>query len=202
MLVLQKISYPVPLSTYLQGEKALAAYGRNVWTAHSRRIEVEYLGEEEWDGHPCRKLRSRHITKSSGNVQLSYILWLASDRNDIPIRVVVYSHNLSEDLPYSEGVVESFKEVAPGVWFPLAGKITVCDNRVLQREKRQSPAWEQRYTVKKISLDPKFPLEFFRDLEIPDGTTVYHVDAAGNTIESHVQGAPGATPEFQEGQRQ
>ncbi len=201
MLVMQKISYPVPLSTYLQGEEALAAYPGNLWSARSRRIEVEYLGEEERDGHPCQKLTSRHITKSSGDVQLSYVLWLASDRNYIPIRVLVYSHQFSEDLPYTEGVVESFKEVAPGVWFPSAAKITVYDNRVLGQEKRQVPAWEQRYTVKEISLHPSFPVEFFRDLEIPDGTTVYHVDVAGNTSKSFVKEAPDAIPELQEPQR-
>jgi len=66
MMILQNRTYPVPLSTYLQGQEALAAYPGFVWSAAgSRRIEVEYVGEETRDGHPCHKLISQHISTSS-----------------------------------------------------------------------------------------------------------------------------------------
>ena len=44
-----------------------------------------------------------------------------------------------------------------------------------------------------VTLEPHYPIEFFREFTVPDGTAVYEV-AGGKISRSYRQGAPGVAP--------
>ena len=52
-----------------------------------------YCGEAEVDGHPCIMVRSDQLNGENVNPTNSFVLFLATDRNDIPIKLEYYGGN-------------------------------------------------------------------------------------------------------------
>lgn len=189
MMIVQKMAFPVPLGTFLGGSESLEAYPAEVKRASRRLIRAAYLGPETYEGHKCQKVEVRFFLKDRDEVTDTYRLWLAEDRNYIPIRSEGYSHKWSTEKPHGIGAVTAFQEVAPGVWCPSKANVTTYDGSVLKSDGKQVPGWEETYELESFSLAPAYPVEFFKELSIPDGTAVYHVDSSGNIVDSYVKGA-------------
>ncbi len=185
-VLFQDMGYPVPLSIHMQGGAALLkSPGGKGFPADARRIECVCLGESKWESHPCVRIAIRHISTRSGKLWDEFVIWLATDRNYLPIHYVGYSYRWSSDLAYNEGSVVEFKELTPGVWFPMKTMATMYDHHTLKRDHKQVIKATRTYEVQQVSLTPNHPIEFFRDLEIPEQATVYHVDQDGEIVESY-----------------
>ena len=117
-------------------------------------------------------------------------LWLAEDRNYIPVRLVGYTFRFSRDVPVGIGTVSQWRQLKPSIWFPLEVRVTAFDKFKVQREGKHEPIWQQDCTVQEVSLEPKHDVAFFRDLEFADGTAVYEVNASGDITRSYRKGAP------------
>ena len=189
MLILKPGGHPVPLSTYLGGDGPMRACRGFKWEGRIH-IQTEYQGDEVVEGHPCHRVRIMHVIQPSGVHHSSWVLWLATDRNLIPIRCDGYTYWASKTTPVGRSVARDLREIAPGVWFPFEVINTAYNIDTVHRHNRQEVGWQARYTVKSVSLEPRYPRSFFSDLKIPAGTYVYHIDANGKIVRSHVQGAP------------
>jgi hypothetical protein len=181
-ILLKKAFVTFPLSEYLEGGDALKAYR----SYRSFNVTVELLGQEVLDGSRCFKVQVR--TWNDGQEPEKggrRLLWLAIDRNYLPIRTEAYASRVGGKL-VEFGRVERLEEIAPGIWFPMKASIVVYDEPAL-RQGKSVVAGTDTFTVKRVSLDPNYGIDLFRDIKIPDGAAVYEVDD-GEIVRSYRQG--------------
>jgi len=83
--------------------------------------KVTWLGEDDRDGLRCDVLR-RADADQSRHFSTFALIWLARDRNYLPIRMELYQANWSKSLPIGVMTAEDLREIAPGIWFPYVVK--------------------------------------------------------------------------------
>ncbi|PQO28412.1 hypothetical protein C5Y96_16120 [Blastopirellula marina] len=189
MILLQGVTYPVPLSVLLQGYDAISAYPGDVSPLKSREFDVTYLGQDKWNDLDCEKLALRHVSTKSNKVEEEFHVWLAVNRNYIPVKVIGFDYKWSKKLPKYEAEVGEFREVEPGMWFPVGASSEINDAFALKQGRKISKI-SQTYKVSDVDLNPTYPESYFQDVKFPDGTMVYDVDAAGRITKGRTVGDP------------
>lgn len=188
LLLFRHLHITVPFSVYLSGHEARQAHPNGHWKG-GRTMEVSYEGEEEINGLKCHKVLVE--VWHSGQSRNGRQIWLAEERNYLPVKVDSYTYRFSKDVPVGSGVVHELREIAPGVWFPFDIEYTVYNKFKIHQEGRQELQWRERYIVELAELDPQYDREFFSNVEFPDGTAMYIVEN-GEIKRSWRQGAPEA----------
>ncbi len=90
------------------------------------------------------------------------------------------------EVPLSEGVVTEFKEVEPGLWFPMHYEKRNYDRAELRAGRTRY--WNDRgFHIDTVNMHSNYPISLFRDIPFPDGLTV-HVIENGKNTRSYVQG--------------
>jgi hypothetical protein len=114
-------------------------------------------------------------------------VWLAVDRNYLPIEVHAIGRGFTE--PYSIGTIDEFREISPGLWFPIKAKTSTYDmtKRVDGRRVEYS-RWET--TVTHVDPSPQYEKEFFQNVEFPPGVPIYTV-RDGEIIATELSRPPG-----------
>jgi hypothetical protein len=146
-------------------------------------VEPTFDGEEVIAELRCQKIKLRWWYDAQ-NPPVTYTLWLAPERNYLCIRW----HSLS-DLGSREAVgqasqVDEMRELAPGVWLPARVTYTQYDYESL-RQVEPVVSRHETFAVEKVFLNPGRPVEFFRNVEIPDDIPVYTIEnrrLAGRTF--------------------
>ena len=192
MMIVQSATYAVPLSTYLEGRAAVIAVAGPKAIGEDTNILVEYAGEDIVDGRRCHKLDCRNVDVPSGTITLRLQMWLAPDRNWIPVRLHEYKPRWSNSKPICEASVMTFRQVAPGVWCPSEARVKFFDHTLLQKTGEQLVTWERSYFMEQFSLNPNYPLSFFQEFEIPTGAVVFNVNSAGEITAGRIEGTPDA----------
>jgi hypothetical protein len=190
MMLMRYSLHRIPLSTLLQGDEAIAKHPFGKPSAILRH-EIRYEGEDKYQGLRCQIVSVASVRKADGQATSRRHYWLAEERNWIPVRLVNYRHSSSQQVPSGEGIVEEFREIKPGVWFPMVARTTVYDTLYLQREGKQRLQWREDYVTETVSLEPKYDTAYFQDVKFPDGTAVYKVEN-GQIVQSWRPGAPEA----------
>src|SRR4029077_8276463 len=95
-------------------------------------LVVRERGADQFRGLRCHKIFVE--AWNNGNRHSSSELWLAEDRNLIPARIINHTYRQSPDLPVGEHVIEEWKELRPGVWFPMKAHTDRYDGDILKRE--------------------------------------------------------------------
>jgi hypothetical protein len=163
-------------------------------------MEVQYLGEDDRNGHPCEVVSLRTMIPPTTGPYYIRLLWLAKDRNYLPIRMEGHEPAWSSVLPTGLITAGDLREIAPGVWFPYRqwsiafkkgseGDLAAGRLAVLHRTD---------YRVQKVELNPKVPSEKFSEFTVPAGTQISVQNATGRPIGRFVQesmGTPGITRE-------
>ena len=131
-------------------------------------MTVTYAGDEQIGELLCHKLKCDLMS----NV---FFLWLARDRNLIPIRHEWQEPRRHATLPSGISYVEELRELRPGVWRPnrvvnlsfqsFSREGLILGNLILQ--------WRYDVTVESASLDPQFDDRIFSDLMVDAGTKVH-----------------------------
>jgi hypothetical protein len=162
-----------PLSVYLKGGEALRSAQFSARYAGYWKLSVRMEGKEPVDGLACIKLRCETLAKGQPpeNADIRYI-WLATERNYLPIKTVAYSIIDNPKLPAEIGQVHEFREISPGVWFPFRASLVAYDFPWL-KENKHIVANTQEFTVKKAALNPHYDISLFRDIPFRDGLKVY-----------------------------
>jgi hypothetical protein len=170
-----------PLSSYLRGGESTRARDQ----FKNATNESAYIGDEMVDGLLCHKIRVAYWLdswkdRSIEGADLRYI-WLAPDRNYLPVKTEMYAHPRREGFgPLDAATSGEFREISPGIWFPFYSEIIVYN---LMQAKKFQPALisnMEEIRLEKAELDPQYPKSFFQDIPIPSGMLVYEIE--GNKI--------------------
>lgn len=160
------VAFVPPLSVWLSGDDAVTKF--TGWDHHVRgyRNEIQSLGTDDVDGLTCHKVRRDRIDLKSGKPALAELLWVAEDRNYLPIRVYHYRYSWSLDVPIAQTSVEEFRELSPGVWSPARmthTKYGPLDSKGLAERQWQ---WRATMTIASVSTAPDFPVEHFSEKQV------------------------------------
>ncbi len=185
----------VPLSTYVRGAEAIKAHPSGHVDA-GVIMRVSYKGEDEVAGLMCQKIGIERLLETEGGPVKSgeNVVWLAQERNFLPVKTDGYYFRASVDLPISECVLSDLREIDPGVWFPFHAVLTVYDEVSLREDNAVMLAWQDEYEIEKVSLHPNYDISLFRDIEIPRGIPVYGVEH-GDEGQKVVRGTVVAEPQ-------
>ncbi|WP_298869027.1 hypothetical protein [uncultured Gimesia sp.] len=174
----QESNRKVSLSSCLKGVESIAAFPvSSVYTkkvAKIRIADIRIVGTEKFQGLQCTKIVIETIDAEGAPFSRGE-LWLARDRNFIPIRTLYYHYKDSKTLPNRESIVDAWREVRPGVWYPVKSHTNRFSSLTLRQEGRQKISWRTKNDVKSVSLDPPISPEVFSKVEFPPGTAVYQV---------------------------
>ncbi|QDT90278.1 hypothetical protein [Gimesia algae] len=163
----------VPLSTYMKGMPAVLAYPNPSYVTPGSKIETQILEDREFQGLQCKRILI-DVILSNGTRHNGWELWLAVDRNLLPVRNLSYTYRWSKESPVAESTVDEWREVQPGVWIPVRFHTDRYDSFVIKREGKQQLSWREKFHVTSISLDlQQLSDTVFSSLDFPAGTRVY-----------------------------
>lgn len=133
--------------------------------ANHYRHKVEYLGPEKREGLECEKLQVSYDFGS--DTKIGYFLWLAKDRNYLPVREESYDLTREPRLPQAICQVDDLRELSPGVWFPHHS----VKRRFYFKDDRLSINWAHENHVTSVDLAPKVPDSLF-EVTVPAGISI------------------------------
>jgi hypothetical protein len=176
-----------PLSVWLTGGKELQnQQGAGLYQDYCIQ-KVFYEKEEMTEGLHTVKLRAQQNLMDQPTFVISFTnIWLATDRNYLPVKTEGFQPVKSNTLPVEVGRVSDFREIAPGVWLPFQQSIVVYDTEKLPENKLVVENTKEA-TLTHVDLNPHYDISLFRDIPIPDGTLVYEVKD-DKIINSYKQG--------------
>ncbi len=184
-LILERAGVSFPLSTYLRGGKDLRALSpyKNATTL----IRLE--GVEVIDGLRCSKVRIGYHLDSwkPGEEDVRY-LWLAQERNYLPVRTEFFQHPHREGVrPGEVGTSTDFREISPGVWFPFRSSLIIYTGLSIAAGQPLVMFNATEFTIDEAKLDPSYDVSLFQDIPFPDGVTV-NVIKDDKIVQKYIQG--------------
>lgn len=130
------------------------------------RQNVAYLGPDRHSSLECEKLQIRFDFGERGP-NSGFFLWLAKDRNYLPVYEESYDFSREARLPQAIAYVDDLREISPGVWFPyhsVLRRFAFKDSRILINW-----AYEQHVTTASLASAP--PDGLF-EVNVPAGVSV------------------------------
>jgi hypothetical protein len=181
-----------PLSVWLTGGKELQAIdGAGMYKDYWHQ-KVSYEKDEVVDGLHAVKLRAEQVVAQEPKTLASFrYLWLAIDRNYLPIKTEGFIPRWSKTLPREVGRAMNFREISPGVWLPFHRSTVTYSEKNLAANKLIAINTND-VTLTKIDLNPHYDISLFRDIPFPNGTKVYEVKD-GKILNSYTEGEKAAT---------
>lgn len=178
-----------PLWMYLQGGDALKTQPN----FKTKNVRVKFEGEEIVNGLRCFKLRIiLWIDEWKGPLDENecQFVWLSPDRNYLPVKMELHTHkgNFIEQI----GRIDDLREISPGIWFPFRATLDCYDVYHYNLSKIVRIGNKDEIFVKKAELNPNYDISLFRNINFPNGTTVY-VIKDGEIVRSYIEGI--ANPE-------
>lgn len=162
----------------------LSAYLASGWSDQHNgySMMVEYVGDEQIDGLHCYKLKCSE--GQNGKSFAYWFVWLARDRNLLPLRKEWREPGWSQKLPTGISFVEDLREIRPGQWSPFRA-IDLAHQKwdvnglnaghiLLQ--------WRRDVVVDRATLDPQVGDGLFGSVEVPAGTQVSVQDEHGDSV--------------------
>ncbi len=160
-------------------------------------IRFRYCGTLQVDGHPCITIRG-NFTGRPYDTHISLVLDLATDRNDIPIRLTTFEDAPGvRPLPTSIGRCDDLREIAPGLWYPFRVTTMHFQGGVRMLRGQLLIDWRDDTTIESVVLAPRVDDAIFGDVVVPAGTGVQVRDERGNrvgVIRQDQAGVPSLTP--------
>jgi hypothetical protein len=91
-------------------------------------LGVRVLGYDEVTGLNCLKIAIDEVRENGGGTpHTTHLIWLALDRNYLPVRHEGYANEFNSQLPLEVGVVDKLREIGDGIWSPESSTVTVFD---------------------------------------------------------------------------
>jgi hypothetical protein len=186
-LVIRDLVGNFPLADFLMGGRSARRHPGFT----NAEIKVDFEKDEVIDGLRCHRLRIAYMLDSWKDDRGPTVrfLWVAPDRNYLPIRTEFYNRGRWKQgaNPADVGTATDVREIAPGVWFPFRVVYDVYDVRLERETGKRQVQNRHVYTFGKAELDPHYDISLFRDIPFPDGTSVYHVEN-GKIVRKYIQG--------------
>jgi hypothetical protein len=136
-------------------------------------LQFRYCGTAEVDGHLCVKIRGDFTSTRDRQLHYALVLYLATDRNEIPIKQEFYAHNLGRNLiPDNVDRCADFREIAPGLWYPFRVIELGLGVKAHMGQEWILVSWQRDSTIDSVTLAPNVDESVFRDVIVPAGATV------------------------------
>ena len=162
------------------------------------RVRFRYCGDQDVNGHPCIKVRGDVLPAGHDQPHSSFVMFLAADRNHIPIRIEHYGGNFGYRLmPAGLSRCDDLREIAPGVWYPFRVTELGFDNGIAAAQGWVVLNWRRDATIESVSLAPKVDEAIFRGAIVPAGTPVQVLDEDRQYVgrfQQAEEGIPALTP--------
>lgn len=142
------------------------------------------------DGLFCHRIRREIMPNNDGKVTNTYRMWLARDRNLIPIRSgFVPPSRRSDKLPTGICAVTKLEELEPGIWMPISWKYTAYNGseKMGLSEDRMIENWRRDFQVDSARLNPEVDPKLFETVIVPQGTKYSISDDNGNHLGRRIQ---------------
>lgn len=134
-------------------------------TARGYFLSIAYETEEIINGLNCHRIRLETWVK--GQQQHDYIrIWLAPERNWIPIRTEGYALGYSDSIPLQISEITAWHQPAPGLWFPHKIRDITHDEQSAAQGKTVI-SYESETSLTNISFSPKFDRKYFQEVPLP-----------------------------------
>lgn len=167
----------MPFSTLLSGKDSIKAHPlAGDFRDPSLDINLVYEGAVEYAGTQCIRCTLSFWEKGKPPANKS-IIWIAIDRNYIPMRAEHYVLGLSEKYPIVVEECTDWKEIKPGVWLPhtkLSKGFWMYGSWKPGDVPKQY--FESKTMIDEVILDPCHPLDFFTNPKILNGSAVYELE--------------------------
>jgi hypothetical protein len=153
-------------------------------------------GHETIAGLDCVRLRFDLLDPNLRDpLRMTRILWLAVDRNYLPVRNEVYrDDSFGKFHATTISTIDEWKEIAPGIWAPLSATEQTWDAPALFEDKKEIVANTIKHRLVKSDLNPHYDDSFFQQMDIPNGIPVHELNANGDIVRTTVQGGLPARP--------
>jgi peroxiredoxin len=145
-------------------------------------LRFRSCGAAEVDGHPCIKVRG-DVKQERINQANSLVLYLATDRNDIPVKVEHYGDYYGQSaVPTSVSHCGDFREITPGVWYPFRITDFTFDIWAMIGQGWAVPTYRRETTIETVHSAARIDDAVFRDVTAPAGTVVHVMDELGQYV--------------------
>lgn len=172
LMNLADLGEAVPLSVSLKGEEAFLHFYPNphLMSHISQREEyrVEYGGLEEIRGLKCDRISIRKVSSEPMNPWSSIVVWLAEERNFLPVRLERYTKGDLEQHPNQIAETLEFREVESQKWFPSRCEYTFYRKNESFSEEAAYAYLRRDMNVEEVSLHPHYRSEYFNGLPVPE----------------------------------
>ena len=159
-------NHAIPLSIWFQGQRAVRQHPQN--QSNIDEYQVSRAGTGEFNGLACELVRIIGTRGTPATVSWEREYWLAVERNYIPLRVLTIEPRWSSDTPIAEGVVEEFREIEPGIWFPWRATYTLYYRVQVERTGEQRIGWQKVHETQSAIPNPGYTDGFFQDIGFDD----------------------------------
>jgi thiol-disulfide isomerase/thioredoxin len=157
------------------------------------RLVFHYCGEGQVEGHPCVKLRGDVMVGQRDQPSNHVVLFLAIDRNYIPIKLEHYSGNEGyRDIPTGVSRCDDLREIVPGTWYPFRVTELSLGNWPSVAQGWIVLNWRREYQIDSAQMSPKVDDALFHEVAVPQGTKVQVLDDNGNHLGQYEQPQDGA----------
>lgn len=166
--------------------QSIAEYLASGWfdKINRNRMTVEYVGDETVGDLYCHKLKCELPHKWSKGPYNALFVWLARDRNLLPVRQEWREPAWSRKLPTSVGFAWDLREIRPGLWFPM--RATHLAHRKNGRDSLAAGQivlqWRTDIQIEAVTVDPKVDEKLFAEIEVPAGTPIWVQDEDGQEV--------------------
>ena len=165
---------PWPLADYLSG---LELSEQATLVPYPWGMTVERLPDDTFEGEPCVVLRLdfKHEGTDDDEWTTRRDIWLAVEKNHIPVQMKTYTAWASKDLPMSFAVAGEFKEALPGVWYPESATTVVRDRMKYRNSTEVVERYRRTTEVVSLSITTPLPDDICESVETPAGAVVFTV---------------------------
>ena len=185
-----------PLSSFLRGGDDIETLRKLHFVKHSNRSgqesptsEAQYLGDEDFHGVKCAKVR---LQAGEQNVRAPhfFLLWLSRDHN---LLCAKWEYRVGEKFFLAKSQVDAFREITPEVFLPQKVSTTQYDsNEVVWGN--QKILFEEVLLIKSAERDTTLHATDFA-VDIPEELVVYEMSADHELIKSPHHPVPTEMPD-------
>ncbi len=184
----------LPLSTFLEGTKSMkenvgAGFYSGYWNTSSY-----FEKEEVVEGLKSVKIRVDSLFGGDNDPKLKNklisrrFLWLAVDRNYIPVKSETYYPLDSDTQCFEYGYNSDWKEIELGIWYPMSMKYEGYETWIYKERNHKLVLADRTIgRIERVDLHPNYPKSFFQKAEIPPGSPVYLLNKDKKIIKSYIQ---------------
>jgi hypothetical protein len=165
-----------PLSVWLQGGAVLKNHPRADSSYKESDQKCTFEKEETFQGLRCKKIRCENWTMGTqAHLAVLSYLWLAPEKNYLPVKLESFTLDVSKDIPVLIGVASDFREISPGIWLSFARTLELRDSWETRAQKKPVIAGIFKANVVSAEKDPMIDDKKYKDVPFPEEGMIFEI---------------------------